>query len=53
MWDSRVLPKLDEGIGVFYAFCVFKNTNDDFQWLLTGVYGPNANNLRASYWQEL
>lgn len=53
MWDSRILSKLDEVVGTFFVSCVFKNVDDGFEWVLIGVYGPNDDAMRVSFWVEL
>lgn len=53
LWDRRVVSKIDETKGVFSISCFFKNVVDGFEWVLSGVYGPNEDSLRGSLWAEL
>ena len=44
---------IDSKVGT-YAICgKFKSLNDDFVWGLIGVYGPNDDNLRSAFFDEL
>ena len=53
MWDSQVVEKVEEAVGHFSVSCKFKNVGDQFEWVFTGVYGPNLNNRRRLMWEEL
>jgi len=53
LWDSRMVSQLDEVRGNFSLSCLFKSLQDDFEWVLSGVYGPNDDAFRPSFWEEL
>jgi exonuclease III len=53
MWDMRVVEKVDEAAGYYSLSCKFKNVLDQFEWIFTGVYGPNLDNDRDMLWEEL
>jgi hypothetical protein len=53
MWDKRVLEKTDLYIGEFFVFCQWKSLEDGFVWIGTGVYGPNLDNSKTNFWNEL
>lgn len=36
-WDNRVLELIGMEVGVFSISCRFKNCEDDFCWVFTGV----------------
>ena len=52
-WDNRVLDLVDIQRGVFSISCIFKNNEDGFMWMFTGVYGPTLRRERESFWEEL
>ncbi|RVW73021.1 hypothetical protein CK203_057450 [Vitis vinifera] len=52
-WDNRVLDLVDIQKGVFSISCIFKNSEDGFMWMFTGVYGPTLRRERESFWEEL
>ncbi|RVW90110.1 Transposon TX1 uncharacterized 149 kDa protein [Vitis vinifera] len=52
-WDIRVLELLEMEIGNFSVSCRFKNVEDDFYWVFTGVYGPAVGRLREDFWEEM
>ena len=52
-WDKRVLEVIETVSEVFFVSCLFRNVEDDFQWIFTGVYGPVLANLRENLWEEL
>ena len=41
IWDPQVLEPGDSRIGSFSVCCRFKSLEDNFEWGLIGVYGPN------------
>ena len=46
--------KLGESrIGSFSVCCRFKSMEDNFEWGLIGVYGPNDDNMRRALFEEL
>ncbi len=53
MWDKRMLEMTDSVVGTFSVSCCWKGITDGLVWACTGIYGPNADNLRASLWREL
>uniref|UniRef100_A0A2N9IM68 30S ribosomal protein S13, chloroplastic n=1 Tax=Fagus sylvatica TaxID=28930 RepID=A0A2N9IM68_FAGSY len=53
MWDMRVFEKVDEAAGYYSLSCKFKNVLDQFEWIFTGVYGPNLDSDRGMLWEEL
>ena len=40
-------------IGNFSVSCRFKNVEDGFCWVFTGVYGPVVERFREDFWEEL
>jgi len=52
MWDDRMVSCLEVVLGSFSMSVKFKG-KDDFEWWLTGVYGPNDPHLRFEFWEEL
>ena len=40
-WDKRKLEVIETVSGVFSVSCSFRNVEDGFQWIFTGVYGQN------------
>ena len=53
MWDKRMLEMRDSVVGTFFVSCCWKGITDGLVWACIGIYGPNADNLRASLWREL
>ncbi|KAG5540961.1 hypothetical protein RHGRI_020999 [Rhododendron griersonianum] len=53
LWDSRVVERIDVEVGMFSVSCLFKNVEDGFRWVFTGVYGPVIHRLREDMWEEL
>ncbi|RVW88076.1 Transposon TX1 uncharacterized 149 kDa protein [Vitis vinifera] len=47
LWD------LISDVRVFSISCIFKNSEDGFMWMFTGVYGPTLRRERESFWEEL
>ena len=39
-WDNRVLEMIGMEVGLFSISCQFKNCEDGFSWIFSGVYGP-------------
>ena len=52
-WDKRILEVIETVSGVFSVSCLFKNVEDGFHWIFTGVYGPVVANLKENLWEEL
>uniref|UniRef100_A0A2N9I0X5 Reverse transcriptase zinc-binding domain-containing protein n=1 Tax=Fagus sylvatica TaxID=28930 RepID=A0A2N9I0X5_FAGSY len=53
MWDKRVVEKVEEAAGYYSLSCKFRNVIDQFEWIFTGVYGPNLDSERGLFWEEL
>lgn len=39
-WDSLLFKKLDEFVGNFSVSIFFTILESEFEWMLSGVYGP-------------
>ena len=52
-WDARLLTYLDIFVGQFSLSLKFRNNLDNFDWWLTGVYGPCSSNLKSVFLDEL
>ena len=52
-WDNSCINMVDSVVGSFSVSCLFRMTEDGFQWTFTGVYGPVENNDREAFWEEL
>ena len=52
-WDKRKLEVIETVSGVFSVSCSFRNVEDGFQWIFTGVYGLVLANLKEDLWEEL
>ena len=52
-WDKRKLEVMEVELGHFYVTCIFKSTEDGFQWAFTGVYGPVERSKSELLWEEL
>jgi hypothetical protein len=53
MWDKRAVEKIDGFIGEFSVSCQWRSLDDGFVWSGSGVYGPNLEGRRSSFWAEL
>jgi hypothetical protein len=53
LWDKRVLEMTDSRVGSFLLSCCWKGLLDGFEWVGSGVYGPNRDDLRSDLWEEL
>ncbi len=53
MWDKRAVEKIDGFIGEFSVSCQWRSLEDGFVWSGSGVYGPNLEGRRSSFWAEL
>ena len=53
LWDKRVVEKVDVSVGLFSVSVLFRGVVDGFEWVCTGLYGPNADHYRAALWEEL
>uniref|UniRef100_A0A2N9GQX5 HIT domain-containing protein n=1 Tax=Fagus sylvatica TaxID=28930 RepID=A0A2N9GQX5_FAGSY len=47
MWNKRVLEKLQD----ISLSCKFRNVLDQFEWIFTGVYDPNADKDWRALWE--
>ncbi|RVW93853.1 Zinc finger CCCH domain-containing protein 37 [Vitis vinifera] len=52
-WDNRVLELVGMEVGLFSISCRFKNCEDGFRWIFSGVYGPTMKRYRELFWEEL
>ena len=52
-WDKRTLEVLALEVGQFSVSCRFRNVEDGFVWMFTGVYGPFSREERECLWEEL
>jgi len=48
IWDPQVLELAESRIGLFSVCCKFKTLEDNFEWDLIGVYGPNDDHMGYS-----
>ena len=53
MWDRRVVEKVEEAAGYYSLSCKFRNVLDQFEWIFSGVSGPNSDSDRVMLWEEL
>ena len=53
IWDKRILEVNETVCGSFTASCSFRNVEDGFHWIFTGVYGPVLASLKEEMWEEL
>jgi hypothetical protein len=53
LWDKRVVDRVDSKVGMFSVSCRWKSLGDGFEWVGTGVYGPNRDDSRSELWAEL
>ena len=52
-WDKRKLEVIEMVSRVFFVSCSFRNVENGFQWIFTGVYGSVLANLKEDLWEEL
>ena len=48
-WDNRVLELVGMEVGLFSILCRFKNCEDGFLWIFTGVYRPTLKRYREPF----
>ena len=48
-----MVEKIDVLVGQFSVSVLFRGVLDGFEWVCTGIYGPNADLHRAALWEEL
>ena len=53
MWDTRVVEKLEDAVGLFSISCKFREVVSSFTWAFSGVNGPNRVEERRLLWEEL
>lgn len=52
MRDIEVVEKI-ECVGAYYVACSLRSVDGNFEWAFASVYGPNDNNDRRVFWDEL
>ena len=52
-WDNRVLQMMEMEVGNYSVSCRFKNCEDGFCWVFSGVYGPSMKVEREEFLSEL
>ena len=52
-WDNRVLELLELERGVYSISGCFRNVEDGFIWVFTGVYRPVLLRVKEEFWEEL
>lgn len=52
IWDKQVVEKIDVSVGQFSVSVLLKGVLDGFEWVCTGIYGPNTDHHRAVLWEE-
>ena len=52
-WDSRVIQLLEVLESRFSLSYKFKNCQDNFTWIFTGIYGPTKDEYRREMWEDL
>nr|CAN74099.1 hypothetical protein VITISV_028591 [Vitis vinifera] len=53
MWDKRVLEGLEFEVGSFSISCRFRNCEEGFVWVFSGLYGLSKGRERRELWEEL
>ena len=46
-WDSTVIQLLEVLDCKFSLSCKFRNCQDDFSWIFTGIYGPTEDEQKG------
>ena len=52
LWDPQILELADSCIRSFSVCWKFKAFEDNFEWGLIGVYGPNDDHLRYALFEK-
>ena len=52
-WDNMVLQMAEMEVGKYLVACRFKNCEDGFCWIFTGVYGPTVKLEGEDFLSEL
>ncbi|XP_026451679.1 uncharacterized protein LOC113352009 [Papaver somniferum] len=53
LWDRDLVEVTDSLVGEYTLSILCTNKADNFQWILTNVYGPNKPVERTEFWVEL
>ena len=53
MWDTRVVEKIEDAVGVYFVSCKFQPVINHQEWAFFGVYGPQTDRERLIMWDEL
>ncbi|XP_026450589.1 uncharacterized protein LOC113350671 [Papaver somniferum] len=53
LWDKNFMEVNDALTGEYTLSVSCTNKSDNFNWMLTSVYGPNNTVERISFWEEL
>ncbi|XP_010263157.1 PREDICTED: uncharacterized protein LOC104601500 [Nelumbo nucifera] len=53
LWKDEVLEGVEELMGRFSVSIKFKQVTNEFEWVLTNVYGPTGYKQRNDLWDEL
>ena len=53
LWNSVWIDVININKGIFSISLNCISKDDQFSWLLTGVYGPNGGPRRRTFWNEL
>ena len=53
LWDKRVFQLIWVEEIRFTLSCGFRNCEDNFTWVFTGVYGPSKREYREDMWGEM
>ncbi|KAF5185023.1 hypothetical protein FRX31_025385 [Thalictrum thalictroides] len=52
-WNSDFIEVVDSLKGAFSLSLICKEIDTDFEWLLSGIYGPSKSGNRTQFFQEL
>ena len=52
-WDNRVLEKLEVESGGYSISIRFRNRDDGFTWIFSGVYESVIGSEKKDFWEEL
>jgi exonuclease III len=53
LWDKRVVDQVNSKVGIFSVSCRWKSLLNGFEWVGTGLCGPNRDDSRSELWDEL
>jgi hypothetical protein len=45
MWDKTVMELFNVVLGGYFVSCLLCNVEGGFNWVISGVYGPNDDRL--------